>query len=208
MSRITIIDHSNGNANSILRALHSIGAEAKFSHDPRDVAASDFIILPGVGHTGTAMASIQANGLLAPLEEAAFARKVPVLGICLGMQLMVDYVEEGECAGLGWIPGRAQALEIEDRQKYKVPHIGWNTVHPDPGSRLYAALGEQDQSFYFCHKYTVEGVTDAGCLASFHYERDWIASFEKDNIFGVQFHPEKSHEAGQALFRAFLGAGR
>jgi imidazole glycerol-phosphate synthase subunit HisH len=205
MAKITIVDYANGNANSILRALHSIGAEAKFSGDPQDLGDSDFIILPGVGHAGTAIASLESKKLKVPLQDAVLARDVPVLGICLGMQLMVDHVEEGQCAGLGWVRGRTVALEVEDRVKFKVPHIGWNSVHPETDSRL-SANWQGPKSFYFCHRYAVEGAEDAGRRTIFHYERPRLASFEKGNIFGVQFHPEKSHDAGQGLFRAFLSA--
>jgi imidazole glycerol-phosphate synthase subunit HisH len=205
MTKITIVDYSNGNANSILRALGSIGAEAKFSGDPQDLVDADFIILPGVGHAGTAMASLESKKLMAPLKDAVLARKVPVLGICLGMQLMVDHVEEGQCAGLGWVQGRAVSLTVQDRVEFKVPHIGWNSVHPQPGSRLVSAQ-DNAKPFYFCHKYTVEGAPDASARTIFRYESDRLASFEKGNIFGVQFHPEKSHEAGQSLFKAFLSS--
>lgn len=208
MSAITIVDYSNGNANSVLRALDSIGAQARFSREKRDIEAADFLILPGVGHTGTAMASLQSNDLVAPLRAAVFERKVPVLGICLGMQLMLEYVEEGNCAGLGWIAGRATALSVGDRKKYKVPHIGWNSVRPGPGSLLYAGQAQEEESFYFCHKYTAESVAEVGSMAWFRYESEWAASFERDNVFGVQFHPEKSHEAGQRLLRSFLHSGR
>ena len=205
MTKITIVDYSNGNANSILRALHSIGAEAKFSGEPEDIRDSDFIIMPGVGHAGTAMASLESKKLMAPLQEAVLTRNVPVLGICLGMQLMVEHVEEGQCAGLGWVRGRAVALAVQNRAEFKVPHIGWNSVHAASGSRLVSD-DEDPKPFYFCHKYTVEGAEDASGRTIFRYESQRLASFEKGNIFGVQFHPEKSHEAGQGLFRAFLSS--
>lgn len=208
MSRITIVDYSNGNVNSVLRALDSIGATARFSRERRDIEEADFLILPGVGHSGTAMASLLSNDLVAPLEAAVLERKVPVLGICLGMQLMLEHIEEGDCAGLGWISGRAPALSVRDRKKYKVPHIGWNSVRPGADSRLYAGQAQEEESFYFCHKYTAEGVAGVASTASFRYESERTASFERDNIFGVQFHPEKSHEAGQRLLRAFLACGR
>ena len=120
------------------------------------------------------------------------------------MQILVDYVEEGECAGLGWVSGRAVRLVVDDPVRYKVPHIGWNSVDRAAGSRLLPDSG-QAPFFYFCHKYTIEGAAEADCVSTFHYERERVAMFEKGNIFGVQFHPEKSHDAGQALFRRFLG---
>jgi glutamine amidotransferase len=200
---VTVVNYANSNAHSILRALNAIGVTPRFSQNVNDIASSDFIILPGVGHTGTALASLREQGLIAPLEDAVLRRQVPVLGICLGMQIMVDYVEEGDCAGLGWVAGRAVRLAVEDPMRYKVPHIGWNSIAQAPKSRLLPAQGE-DPFFYFCHKYTVEGVTDADSVSAFHYERSRVAVFEKGNIFGVQFHPEKSHDAGQALFRRFF----
>ena len=204
---ITIVDYSSGNANSILRALNSIGADARFSRERRDIEEADFIILPGVGHAGSARNALETNGLLAPLEDAVLRRKVPVLGICLGMQLMVDYVEEGDCAGLGWVSGKAVRLEVRDRVEFKVPHIGWNSVHAQPGAALVAS-GPDGQPFYFCHKYTVEGAEEASGRTIFRYESEHLASFEKDNIFGVQFHPEKSHDAGRSLLKAFLNTRR
>ncbi|RYE40117.1 MAG: imidazole glycerol phosphate synthase subunit HisH [Hyphomicrobiales bacterium] len=207
MSRVTVVNYANSNTNSVLRALNAVGADVHFSDSPDDIAQSAYIVLPGVGHTGTAMASLQANGLIGPLEEAVLQRKVPVLGICLGMHLLLDYVHEGECAGLGWVRGEARALAVEDRRKYKIPHIGWNDVEADGPSVLFPDEQGGDL-FYFCHKFTADGVTDVNSLAAFNYERRWIASFEKQNIFGVQFHPEKSHDAGARLFTAFLNAGR
>ena len=201
---VTVVNYANSNAHSILRVLDAIGVTPRFSQDAGDIARSDFIILPGVGHTGTAMASLREHGLIEPLGDAVLGRGVPVLGICLGMQIMVDHVEEGDCAGLGWVGGRAVRLTVDDTVRYKVPHIGWNSVTRAPGSRL---LPESAAApfFYFCHKYTVQGTSAEDTVSTFHYERERIAMFEKGNIFGVQFHPEKSHDAGQALFRRFLG---
>lgn len=201
---VTVVNYANSNAHSILRALDAIGVTPRFSQDAQDIASSDYIILPGVGHTGTAMASLRQQGLIAPLEDAVLGRGVPVLGICLGMQILVDYVEEGDCAGLGWVSGRAVRLAVDDPVRYKVPHIGWNSVNRASGSRLLPDDGVTP-FFYFCHKYTIEGAAEADCVSTFHYERERVAMFEKGNIFGVQFHPEKSHDAGQALFRRFLG---
>lgn len=203
---VTVIDYANSNALSILRAMDALGVTPRFSRSVEDIASADAIILPGVGHTGTAMGVLRSEGLIVPLEDAVLRRRVPVLGICLGMHIMVDHVEEGDCAGLGWVNGRAVELKVGDRQKYKVPHMGWNTVAPSSGvSRLLPPTGEEP-SYYFCHKYTVENLAGADSTASFHYEHDGVAIFEKGNIFGVQFHPEKSQDAGQALFRRFFEA--
>ncbi len=200
---VTVVDYANSNAHSVLRALQAVGVEPHFSPDARTITNSDFLILPGVGHAGSALAELRRRDLVGPLEDAVLGRGVPVLGICLGMQIMLDHVEEGDCAGLGWIQGRAVALKVADRIRYKVPHIGWNSVAPDPASRLLTAEGA-DPVYYFCHKYTVEQVAGAGSLSRFSYERDRVAVFEKGNIFGVQFHPEKSLDSGRALFRRFF----
>lgn len=201
--KVTVVNYANSNAHSILRSLSAIDINPTFSEDAREIAGSDFIILPGVGHTGTAMEALRRQGLIAPLEDAVLGRGVRVLGICLGMQIMVDHVDEGDCAGLGWVGGRAVQISVEDRMCYKVPHIGWNSVTAAAGSRLFPASGD-DPVYYFCHKYTVEGVKEADRISRFHYESARVAAFEKGNIFGVQFHPEKSHDAGQALFRNFF----
>ena len=203
---VTVVDYANSNAHSVLRALNAVGVEPRFSQDADVIAGSDFLILPGVGHTGSALAELQARDLVGPLEDAVLGRGVPVLGICLGMQIMVDHVEEGDCAGLGWVRGQAVRLSVADRIRYKVPHIGWNSVERVPDSRLLPTSGE-DPVYYFCHKYTVEGVTDADRVAAFPYESERVAVFEKGNILGVQFHPEKSQDAGQALFRRFFERG-
>jgi glutamine amidotransferase len=201
--KVTVVDYGNSNALSILRALNAIGIEPRFSSKGDEIAGSDFIILPGVGHTGTALASLRSQGLVASLEDAVLGRGVRVLGICLGMQIMTEHVDEGDCAGLGWIKGRAVQVRVDDRIRYKVPHIGWNSVRPAGGSRLLATNGA-DPVFYFCHKYTLEGTDPSDCISTFHYETDRVATFEKGNIFGVQFHPEKSQDAGHALFRRFF----
>ena len=201
---VTIVDYGNSNAHSIIRSLDAIGVTSRFSGDAQDIVTSEHLILPGVGHAGTALSNLRARGLIPPLEEAVFGRGARVLGICLGMQIMVDHVEEGACDGLGWIRGRAVQMRVDDRCRYKVPHIGWNSVSPAEGSRLLP-VGGDDPSFYFCHKFLVEDAIADHCLSSFHYEQSRIACFEHGNIFGVQFHPEKSQAAGHALFNRFFG---
>lgn len=206
MGRILVLDYGNANANSILRALQAIGAEALYSNDPTDLGAAQAIILPGVGHAGQAMAAIDRDGLRGPLE-AARERGTRILGICLGMQLMSDWIEEGECAGLGWIGGRAMALSVSDKRRFKVPHIGWNTV--DKATSL-GLMRDRDvlEPYYFCHKYEMTDLPPTVATASFEYERERIAAFEHEKLAGVQFHPEKSHAAGRALFKTWLDGSR
>ena len=205
--KVTIVDYANSNANSVLRALSGLGVDVAFSRDAADISSGDFLILPGVGHTGTAMRTLRSEGLIEPLRAAVFDRKVPVLGICLGMQIMTDYLEEGECAGLGWIPGQAVRLTARDSQRYKIPHIGWNRVEMTASSRLIAA--EITPSYYyFCHKYAVTELGVVDSFTTFDYESKHIASFERDNIYGVQFHPEKSQDVGRNIFRNFIGLKR
>lgn len=203
MSRVLVLDYSNGNANSVLRALNSVGIEGVFSDDPAEFDRASAIVLPGVGHAGRAMAALDSKGLRRPLETAVHDRRLPVLGICLGMQLMTDYIEEGNCAGLGWVGGRAVAMTVEDSRRYKLPHIGWNSVDSPSDSLLFAHRNPTDL-FYFCHKYEVVGLPGDEGNSTFRYESGRLAAFERSYIAGVQFHPEKSHDSGLALFRAWL----
>lgn len=203
MTRVLVLDYSNGNANSVLRALQSAGAEGVFSDEKDEIDRADAIVLPGVGHAGRAMAALYSKGLHAPLESAVKRRQVPVLGICLGMQLMTDFIEEGDCAGLGWISGRAAAMTVDDRRRYKLPNIGWTTIERSPSGGVLSQL-DPAEPFYFCHKYEVTGLSPSEAISTFRYESERVAAFERDNILGVQFHPEKSHEAGANLFRAWL----
>lgn len=203
MTRVLVLNYDNGNANSVLRALDAAGAEGNFSDHSAALDEARAIILPGVGHAGRAMAALDAKGLRQPLERAALDRRVPILGICLGMQIMTEHLAEGNCAGLGWVGGRAEAMTISDRVRYKLPHIGWNDVIAARDSSLMD-VGGASSSFYFCHKYTVVGLDRADGVSTFRYETDHVAAFERGNLTGVQFHPEKSHDAGYAFFRRWL----
>jgi glutamine amidotransferase len=206
VSRVAIIDYGHGNANSIRCAFAKLGVDATYSHAPADVEAADYLVLPGVGHHKVAVESLETNQLVPVLRRAAFERNVPVLGICLGMQLMTRASEEGGAASLGWVDAETRKIVPHNRVAYKVPHVGWNTVHGSGGLTLMREIDLAEAPFYFCHSFAIDGVRDAK-VCQFTYETDYVAVFEKDNLFGVQFHPEKSQEAGLAVLKNFLRAG-
>lgn len=207
LARVTIIDYGNGNANSIRWALEQLGAEATYSHRTDDIESADHLILPGVGHHGAAMESLRQRELIAPLCRAVLERKIPTLGICLGMQLMTRSSEEGGQKSLGWVQADTVRIRPHDRVRFKVPHVGWNTVVSSPDSVLLAGIDVEEQPFYFCHSYAIASVQDATATSLVRYDRDYVALFEMDNLFGVQFHPEKSQEPGLALLANFLRVG-
>ncbi|MDD3375223.1 MAG: imidazole glycerol phosphate synthase subunit HisH [Candidatus Omnitrophica bacterium] len=199
---ISIVDYGMGNIRSVRNALDFIGVKNKVIDSPSKVLASEKLILPGVGYFSEAMKNIQAKGLLSPLNEAVLVRKVPVLGICLGMHLLLKESEEGGATkGFGWIDGKVK--RIPEAPLLKVPHIGFNTVYfQRPSLGLFENLGEHSD-FYFAHSYrvlcddvqTVSGWVD--------YGDRFAVSIEKNNIFGTQFHPEKSQSNGLAVLKNF-----
>lgn len=207
MARVTIIDYGNGNANSIRWALEQLGAESTYSHRAQDIEGADHLILPGVGHHGAAMESLRQRELIGPLTRAVIERKVPTLGICLGMQLMTRSSEEGGQRSLGWVAADTQRIRPQQRSRFKVPHVGWNTIMPAAGSALLDGVDVQEQPFYFCHSYAITGVEGESKTSLVRYDRDYVALFEVGNLFGVQFHPEKSQEPGLALLANFLRVG-
>ena len=194
---ITIVDYGAGNLPSVENALAAIGAPSRRATEPRSLAQAQRIILPGVGHFGQMMRSLRATGL----EEALLDRiqeGVPFLGICLGMQALFERSEEGENAGFGILPGQVRKFPGDAR----VPHIGWNTIEPRPGSRLLSGIS--DGSYvYFAHSYHAPlGPETAATCA---YALPFAAALEKGSVFGVQFHPEKSGETGLRILKTFAG---
>ena len=207
MKKVLIIDYGNGNANSIKNALTDLGATSVYSSNAMDIAIADYIILPGVGHHGTAMSALHDKGLILALKEAVFIQRKPVLGICLGMQLMTQFSEESQLTGLGWIQAETRKIVPGNQLQFKVPHVGWNTVSSEPSSVLLQGIPTSDEPFYFCHGFAVNAVTEPAVTALVQYDKPYIALFERDNIYGVQFHPEKSQDTGLKLIQNFLSTG-
>lgn len=205
--RVTIIDYGHGNANSIKNALSEVGTTSIYSSRPADIENADCLILPGVGHHGSAMASLRERNLIQPLADAALRHRKPILGICLGMQLMTHSSEEGSGEGLAWIEARTLRIRPADRSRFKVPHVGWNTIRKNASSALLKGIDTEEEPFYFCHAFGMDSVGGPAVLSMMEYDRSYVAAFEQGNLFGVQFHPEKSQEPGLKLLENFLSYG-
>ena len=202
MTGLVVVDYGMGNLHSVLSVLRYLGVEPLLSSDPETVAGADALLLPGVGSFRKAMERLNQTGLADALKEAITVRQRKILGICLGQQLMAEYGEEdGGQAGLGFIPGAVTRLPPVPG--LKVPHVGFNTVRFDSGSRLADGLGEA-VDVYFVHSYHVKAEDEEQVKGHGHYGVDFAAAMGQDNVFAVQFHPEKSHNAGLALLKNFL----
>jgi glutamine amidotransferase len=200
MTAITIVDYGAGNPRSIANMLRQLGHEATITSDRGDLAQASHLILPGVGKFDFAMARLKETGLAEALDERVKAG-VPLLGICLGAQLLTRRSDEGELPGFGWIAGETVAF---DRARLsgdlKVPHIGWSDTAFRPGARLAV----DDARFYYVHSFHIrcDRPDDVLCVA--HHGYEYVSGVERDNVVGVQFHPEKSHRFGMALLGGFV----
>jgi glutamine amidotransferase len=200
---ICIIDYGVGNLASILNMLKKVGAEARITGDEREIMAADKIILPGVGSFDTCAGKLNDSGLLAPLSQRALMDRVPILGICVGMQLLFEKSAEGKMPGLGWIKGSVVKFDATKlSQDIKIPHIGWTDVALSKQSRVLSAL-EHDARYYFVHSYHALPSDPDVTLMTAQYGYSFPAAVEVDNIIGVQFHPEKSHRFGMNLLSSF-----
>jgi imidazole glycerol-phosphate synthase subunit HisH len=198
---IAIIDYGMGNVGSIRNMLTAVGAESAVTRDPERVRSASHIILPGVGHFDLGMKNLHASGVLPHLTELALERRVPFLGICLGMQLMTRRSEEGTEPGLGWI--NAECVRFAAAPGLRVPHMGWNTSKPVRASPLLHDL-DPEQRYYFVHSYRVVCADRSDVLLVARHGVDFDAAFARGSLYGVQFHPEKSHRFGMALLRNFV----
>ena len=197
---ITLIDTQQSNISSVANMLKRIGVPARIAQSPAELKDAEKLILPGVGHFGTVMGWLNDSGYRAALDEAVLGRKTPILGICLGMQLMARHSEEGDCAGLGWVD--ATVREFHDIAPLPVPHMGWDEVAFAPGSPFAVGYAE-DPRFYFVHSYYVTCADAADVLGTTRYGHDFVSAFRRGNIVGAQFHPEKSHAFGMRFLKAF-----
>jgi glutamine amidotransferase len=201
---IVVIDCGMGNLGSVVRALRRVGADAAASSAADDVAAAEKIVLPGVGSLAQGMANLRRHQLLPVLARRVLDERTPVLGICLGLQMLTAWSEEGNAPGLGWIDGQTRRLRCEPPDaRLKVPHLGWNTLRVERPCLLLDGLSEE-ACFYFAHSYGVSCADPAVVAATTHYGCDFVSVVHRDNIFATQFHPEKSQANGLTVLSNFV----
>lgn len=198
---IYIIDYGLGNLGSIQNMIKRVGGESKIIDNPNQLTNPTKIILPGVGAFDTGMKKLNENNWISVLNNEVLVNKIPVLGICLGMQLMTNSSEEGNLKGLGWIDANVKKF-IFDNNSYKIPHMGWNRVKVAKDSYLFDIT--ESNKFYFVHSYYVETNNPSDNLLYSNYGNEFVSAFQKENIIGLQFHPEKSHKFGINLFNKFI----
>lgn len=200
-TEIQIIDVGIGNIASVFNMLRRIGAKSSLVSDPQKISIGSKLILPGVGSFNAGINALRERGMDDAVHEAA-NRGVYILGICLGMQLLFDRSEEGDLPGLGLINGQVDRIKSQDKS-LKIPHMGWNVIRPIRESSLFSQ-NDEEQRFYFVHSYHVvcDNPSDVTALVSHGY--DFTCAVQRDNILGVQFHPEKSHRFGMALMKKFV----
>lgn len=199
---ITIVNYGLGNIGSMQNMLRHIGVLSKLESDPLEISKARKLILPGVGSFDAAMNEItNIPGLINVLNHKAKVEKIPILGICLGMQLMTRSSEEGKKKGLGWINADTKRFRLES--KFKVPHMGWNNVEVNSSTEL-TDISDDVQRFYFVHSYYVKVDHQVNSLFKTKYGLvEFDSGIVDQNIYGVQFHPEKSHKFGMNLFQRF-----
>lgn len=198
---IAIVNYNMGNLRSVEKAVLRLGFDCVITNAEAEIRSADKIILPGVGHFGRGMEELGKLGLVNTLNELVLEQKKPILGICLGMQLMTSHSQEGDVDGLGWL--EAETLHFELSAPQRVPHIGWNTVNQAGDSMIYEGI-EDDAEFYFVHSYYVRSSNPSIVSSTTEYGHSFDSGFAKDNIYGFQFHPEKSHGQGLQLLNNFL----
>lgn len=200
---ITIINYGSGNINAIGNIYERLNIPFRIADTPRDVAGAEKIILPGVGAFDETVAMLDQSGFRAALDMEVLENKVPVLGICVGMQILADKSEEGKLSGLGWIKGEVKKIDINLlASKPKIPHLGWNSVNVSKQNALFNSI-EEELGFYFLHSYYFECENPDDVMSKTFYGKDFASSVNHENIYGVQFHPEKSHHNGVNLLKNF-----
>ena len=201
---LVIVDYGVGNLSSIQNMIKKGGNSSVISGDPEVVAKASKILLPGMGHFDNCMIKLKASGLLPVIEKKVFEERIPLLGICVGLQMFMQSSEEGQEPGLGWINGKTVRFDTSRMTDttIKVPNMGWLDIQQAKKSPLF--LGLEDARFYFAHSYHVQLDNEADALVKATYGYTFTAGIEFGNIIGVQFHPEKSHRFGMKLLKNFV----
>lgn len=201
---ITIINYGSGNINAIGNIYERLNIQFSIANRREDIYKAGKIILPGVGSFDETIAKLDQSGFRQVLDEAVLKNKIPVLGICVGMQILSNRSEEGQLNGLGWIKGNVNKIDKSLlKDKPKIPHLGWNSVEVVNESKLFKDV-DYEKGFYFLHSYYFECASDADILAKTVYGKTFTSAVNHENIYGVQFHPEKSHQNGVQLLKNFV----
>jgi glutamine amidotransferase len=200
---LTIIDYKTGNLGSIRNMLKHLGIESVITNDLEKVDQAEKLILPGVGHFDYGMQQLKVSGLIPILNKKVLEDKTPILGICLGVQLLTKNSEEGIESGLGWVNGKTTSFNKTQLESYqKIPHMGWAEVSNYSQSKLFEKMYKEPR-FYFVHAFHLQLENRNDCLVTSKYGYNFAAGIEQENILGVQFHPEKSHKYGMKLLENF-----
>jgi len=200
--KVAIIDYGMGNLRSVLKAVERTGGIPLITKNHKEIEESDKIILPGVGHFRKGMENLKHLNLIEILNNEVLVNKKPIMGICLGMQLMMEHSEEGDVEGLAWFKGNVIRFNVSDKYKYKVPHMGWNSLIYKTKNIISKLVNE----YYFVHSYHVVTTNVEDILTTTVYDYEFVSSIKKDNIIGYQFHPEKSHLPGLQLISNFINS--
>jgi glutamine amidotransferase len=201
MSNIVIINYGMGNLGSIENMIRRVGGNPVISSSREVIAQATKLILPGVGYFAHAVTELKRQELWDIIDKRVKKDKVSILCICLGAQLALAHSEEGDAEGFGWIKGEVVRFNLPDGMK--IPHMGWNNVMSKKKSRLFESMYD-DPRFYFVHSYYFNNINEDSILTTTVYGHEFVSSLEKENIFAVQFHPEKSHKYGMKLFENFI----
>ncbi len=201
---IQIVDYGMGNIQAFMTLFKRLGIETHRSQSPQALEGATRLILPGVGHFDHAMQRLNESGMRPVLEELVIGRRVPVLGVCVGMQMLAAGSDEGSLPGLNWVPGHVKAFGSHARSAHlPMPHMGWNDLQPRAGAKLFASGFDEAPRFYFLHSYYFDALDKADVAATAHYGMDFDAVVSRGNVHGVQCHPEKSHHWGTQLLKNF-----
>ena len=199
---VCIVDYGMGNVGSIANMLKYLGVKNYISSDPNNLIDASHIILPGVGKFDAAISNLNTRQLVDPLNEIAKNESIPIMGICLGMQILCKSSEEGSLPGLGLIDAEVKLFQHSEMTALKVPHMGWNYVQPYNENYIFKNI--QEPRFYFVHSYYVSCNNTKNIIGLTNYGKSFVSAFEEGRMLGLQFHPEKSHKYGMNVFKNFL----
>jgi imidazole glycerol-phosphate synthase subunit HisH len=200
---ITILSYGSGNIAAFVRIFQMLGIPFSVAQSEEDLKKATKLILPGVGAFDQTLQLLEKSSMLTELNRLVLQERMPVLGVCVGMQIMAESSEEGTKSGLGWIQGKVRKIDTQRlATKPFLPHMGWNEIRPKQSHKILANIDYQ-KGFYFLHSYHFQCGQEASLLATCQYGFEFAAAVHSENIFGFQFHPEKSHDNGIQLFRNF-----